>query len=105
MEDQSDYDHAVKSILLEKNKAGLSVPNGKYYFDLLPVINKSDKFGKWSLDPMFGMLKVFVKTPNETSFPSAFKLNEVILNYFFLDFLIISDYFKECVYFTQGLYN
>ena len=81
LEAKDDYDKALRLILLEKNKIGFSVPSDKYYFDLIPVVNKSDKFGEWSVDPLFGLLKVYVVSSDKRSFPTIFKLDQVRIFY------------------------
>ncbi len=80
LEAKHDYNEALKTILIDKAKHPIIGANNKNYIDLIPVVTKSDKFGKWSLDPLFGILKVFIMLKDKAVFPNKFKLEPVSIS-------------------------
>ena len=47
------------------------------YHELLPVIYKTDIFGKWNIDPLFGHLKIILMMHNKSEFPNKWVLDTV----------------------------
>ena len=71
------YDKAIKKIALIQTKENVKCGLSTKFYDLVPVINKSDSFDKWSLDPLFGHLKIVLILEDKREFPDTWRLNEV----------------------------
>ena len=71
------YDKAIKEITLMETKYPIKSGFGEKFYDLVPVISKSDSFGKWELDPLFGHLKIVLILDDKREFPENWRLNEV----------------------------
>lgn len=54
------------------------------YYDLIPVFKKADRFGRWSIDPLFNHLKVYLMN-NGSSFPDVWKCTKQVYTIIFLD--------------------
>ena len=62
---------------MKKAKKNITSANQTKYHDLVPTIVKSDSFGKWSLDPLFGLLKIILIKKDKSEFPLRWRLEEV----------------------------
>ena len=71
------YDKAIKLIALIETKDFVRSCFSTKYYDLVPIICKSDSFGKWELDPLFGHLKIVLILDDKREFPENWRLNEV----------------------------
>jgi hypothetical protein len=71
------YDEAIKEIALIETKNPVTSGFGEKFYDLVPVISKSDSFDKWELDPLFGHLKIVLILENKQEFPESWRLNQV----------------------------
>jgi hypothetical protein len=87
---KEDYDKAIKEITLIETKHPVKTGFGGKFYDLVPVINKSDSFGKWELDPLFGHMKIVLILENKKEFPESWRLSQVFK---FKNILILNKLF------------
>ena len=80
------YDKAIKEITLMETKYPIKSGFGEKFYDLVPVISKSDSFGKWELDPLFGHMKIVLILENKRVFPESWRLSKVFKFLKFLSF-------------------
>jgi hypothetical protein len=73
-------DKAINQIALIKTKDDIKCGFSTKFYDLVPIVNKSDSFDKWSLDPLFGHLKIVLILEDKREFPDSWRLSEVNLN-------------------------
>ena len=70
---------AIKKIAYEKLKEPVTNEANTFYYDLVPIFKKADKFGRWSLDPLFNHLKIYLVLPESASFPLSWKLDKGVI--------------------------
>lgn len=77
-----DHETAIETIVYDKTKEIISTGEGKQYYDLIPVFKKADKFGRWSLDPLFGHLKIYlVMGDKNIFFPTTWNIIKNVRNF------------------------
>jgi hypothetical protein len=74
----SDILDAIKQVVYSKTKNTISLSYETNYYDVVPIIKKMDKYGKWSLNPLFDMIKIYLMLPDKANFPMRWNSNKKV---------------------------
>lgn len=68
---------------MKRTKSGVNTSSNTKYYELIPVINRTDSFRPWQEDHLNEQIRIWVSRPNSEDFPLTWMINEQVKIVFF----------------------